>query len=452
MSLEIYGLDLRLAKKMLFTGVNLRIDKPNLVVYVLDESGDPIEGADVNILSAGHELDSVTDALGTALTRFMPAINNTLTVSKDGYAISTQIIYNETPSTLSVYVQLYASEIRLKVVNNQNEPIEGATCRVLNAELGLGSTKDVKATDGVDDYINFGDVLDLGLDSWTYELWFKKIKSGTNQGIIGKYSTTAGVGRWCLVEETTLKVYLQTSGGAKTLSVATPLTLNTWVHLAVVFNRASNMILYVNGVSAGSLSIADGVANNMQTAHNFVLGRLATTYNGYWAGGRYSDLRIWKGVRTQQEIADNRTKRLAGNEPGLEAYVPLMETSGSTVEDIVGSYDGTVFGATSVNDQDLPIPEIRRPIIGYDLTPYDTGTTNANGLTTLNYQINTIHGLEVTLPGKRRFIMPFERTTRGLLDWQVMLSDYLATFVTDRGNILINSEPENNDSIFLLEG
>ena len=66
MSLQISGLDLRLAKKMLFTGVNLLIDKPNLVVYVIDEAGSFIEGADVNILSAGHDLDIVTDALGTA--------------------------------------------------------------------------------------------------------------------------------------------------------------------------------------------------------------------------------------------------------------------------------------------------------------------------------------------------------------------------------------------------
>ena len=89
---------------------------------------------------------------------------------------------------------------------------------------------------------------------------------------------------------------------------------------------------------------------------------------------------------------------------------------------------------------------------GYDPdTTYDKCTTNDNGLSTLLYQINTIHGLEVTLPGKRRFIMPFKRTTRGLLDWQVMLSDYLATFATDRGNILITSEPENNDANFLIE-
>lgn len=450
MSLEIHGLDLRLAKKMLFTGVNLRIDKPNLVVYVLDEAGDPIEGADVNILSSGHDLDSVTDALGTALTRFMPAINNTLTVSKDGYATSTQIIYNETPSTLSVYVQLFASEIRLKVVNKQNQPIEGATCRVLNAELGLGSTKDVKATDGVDDYINFGDVLDLGLDSWTYELWFKKTKSGTNQGIIGKYNVNAANGSWSLVEETQLKLFLKPGGANRIISIATPLALNTWVHLACVFNRGGNMILYVNGIQAGALSIADLSATDFNNTYDLCLGRLATTYGGYWAGGRYSDLRVWKGVRTQQEIADNRTKRLAGNEAELEAYWPLME-SGSPVKDMVGTLDGTVFGATSINDADLPIPEEAGAITGYDPTPYDSQTTNANGIATLNYQINTIHGLEVTLPGKRRFIMPFQRTTRGLLDWQVMLSDYLATFATDRGNILINSEPENNDSNFLIE-
>ena len=191
MSFQISGLDLRLAKKMLFTGVNLRINKPNLVVYVIDEAGLFIEGADVNILSAGHELDSVTDALGTALTRFMPAINNTLTVSKDGYATSTQIIYNETPSTLYVYVQLYASEIRLKVVNNQNEPIEGATCRVLNAISGRNN---VLSFDGVDDYAMIPHNNNLnGNRPFTIEAWVK-FSQTTDRSIFGKGLLVSGQG------------------------------------------------------------------------------------------------------------------------------------------------------------------------------------------------------------------------------------------------------------------
>ena len=162
-----------------------------------------------------------------------------------------------------------------------------------------------------------------------------------------------------------------------------------------------------------------------------------------------ADCRICDFAKSEAQISDGKNTRLNGDELGLLGYWKYDDGEGSEATGLQESHNGTIFGATWAEASDLPILNFQGQ---FDTTtPYDSQTTNANGLTILNYQINTIHGLEVTLPGKRRFIMPFERTTRGLLDWQVMLSDYLATFVTDRGNILINSEPENNDANFLIE-
>jgi hypothetical protein len=447
MALEIYGLDLRLAKKMLFTGVNLRIDKPNLVVYVLDEAGLPIEGADVNILSAGHNLDSTTDAEGTALTRFMPAINNTLTVSKDGYATSTQIIYNETPSTLSVYVQLYASEISLKVVNNQNEPIEGATCRVLNA---ISGSNNVLSFDGVDDGVAVPAFSALNSPGQiTVEAWFKQRQVLSNYHMLISNEGTGGVNNgWLILNTATagnsgnqISWRWYTGSGNVTIN-ATGLTPDTWTHIAGTHNGTTGRI-YINANLISSLN-----ANfNPQNSVGLRIGSGRYSNPLFWWNGEIAEVRIWNHARTVEQISELKDVRLAGNEAGLVEYWKLDEATGTLVNGLTNN--GTIFGATWQEVEDLPIPG--PGIAGYDTTPYDTGTTNANGLTTLNYQINTIHGIEVTLPGKRRFIMPFQRTTRGLLDWQVMLSDYLATFATDGGNILINAEPENNDSNFLIE-
>ena len=428
MSLEIYGLDLRLAKKMLFTGVNLRIDKPNLVVYVIDEAGLFIEGAAVNILSSGHELNSVSDALGTALTRFMPAINNTLTVSKDGYATSTQIIYNETPSTLSVYVQLYASEIRLKVVNNQNEPIEGATCRVLNA---ITASNYYLSADGVDDHLKSA-TSDNSVTTYTVEFMVSHNSAGyiydqaSPRRVISYNKNASGIA-----------VY---DGAWKTFGITVP---TGWHRASVVFNNTS-CELYIDGVKSGST-----LTINAWSIINPRFFRRDSSSADAW-GGLASDIRIWKKARLQSEIDADKNQRIVGDETDLLTYYKLDEGEGIVATNLTGGSDGVITGATW-QEADESFPLFDGSIQGYEETPYDTGTTNANGLTTLNYQINTIHGLEVTLPGKRRFIMPFERTARGLLDWQVMLSDYLATFATDRGNILINSEPENNDANFLIE-
>ena len=417
MSLEIYGLDLRLAKKMLFTGVNLRIDKPNLVVYVIDEAGLFIEGAAVNILSSGHELNSVSDAFGTALTRFMPAINNTLTVSKDGYAISTQIIYNETPSTLSVYVQLYASEIRLKVVNNQNEPIEGATCRVLNA---IVASNNVISLDTVDDYLRVaGSGLPIAANAnFVFEMYLKVASwSGGNPGL-----WRAGTGS----NGTSFNIFNGSTGrpwirwnGTDVLKPTSGYQLPTGEWHKIKYE-------VISGVSA-SFYVDDELKH---TANHTKATAAIDIYNfgyqnaiGERVAGQYSNI----------QIKENGTTKMKW---------PIDEGEGTTLVDESGNgYTGTVFGATW-QEADESFPLFDDSIQGYDPTPHDSQTTNANGLTTLNYQINTIHGLEVTLPGKRRFIMPFQRTTRGFLDWQVMLNDYLPPFATNRGTILINSAPE----------
>ena len=445
MSFEIHGLDLRLAKKMLFTGVNLRIHKPNLVVYVLDENGLAVVGADVNITSTGHNLDSVTDSEGTALSRFMPAINNTLTVNKEGYATSSQVIFNETPSTLSVYVQLYASEIRLKVVNNQNEPIEGATCRVLNA---IGGSNNVLSFDGVDDYVDIPhNVNQLLTGGGTIEaIIYPKGAGGGNTGrILDKSASSSIASGFALMTFSNNNLFFRIGTSLNVFSSNNSLTLNQWQHVAATWTSAGSVKLYVNAVEVGSGTT--NAASIITTANSMRIGnRSAATDRAY--NGLISDVRLWNVVKSQSEIQESYLERLTGSESNFVFYSELSEGVGITVQDKVNNNNGTIYGATWQEVSDLPIVT---GIAGYDPTPYDTQTTNANGLCILNYQINTIHGLEVTLPGKRRFIMPFQRTTRGLLDWQVMLSDYLATFATDRGNILINSEPENNDSNLLIE-
>ena len=221
---------------------------------------------------------------------------------------------------------------------------------------------------------------------------------------------------------------------------------NEWFHFGISWD-GTNTIYAINGVEIIN-STADSSHSVM--TNNSMQMTIGQRDNGSWYRGQMAELRFWTVAKTAAQFAEKMNMRLVGDETGLAAYYPLNEGEGTTSTDNSGSNNGTIFGATW-QEADESFPLFDESIQGYDSTPYDSQITNANGLTTLNYQINTIHGLEVTLPGKRRFIMPFERTTRGLLDWQVMLSDYLATFATDRGNILINSEPENNDANFLIE-
>ena len=354
---------------------------------------------------------------------------------------------------ITIAVGTGAQIMQLKVVDRKHEPIGGAMCRVLNAIR----SNNVLSKDGVDDKTRMGDVFDLGTGHRSYEILIYPTRKTGAAGIIGKSRAAGSIGRWAFLFENNQAIaLLHMPSGLRNVSFSTnSITLNAWQRISVSIDRASNMKVYLNGnLMVTSASIAADAAANINTTDIFGLGGYqnagGTDITQYFFQGKMSDVRIWNTVRSQQEIQDNLNKRLKGDEAGLIGYYKLDEGTGTAATDSAGSNNGTIFGATW-QEADESFPLFDNSIHGYDPTPYDSQTTNANGLTALNYQINTLHGIEVTLPGKRRFIMPFERTTRGLLDWQVMLSDYLATFATDRGNILINSEPENNDSNFLIE-
>ena len=58
--------------------------------------------------------------------------------------------------------------------------------------------------------------------------------------------------------------------------------------------------------------------------------------------GLIAEMRVWEGIRTDQEIQDNMLIRLTGNEAGLYALWPLNESSGTTASNLAGTTDGTL--------------------------------------------------------------------------------------------------------------
>ena len=347
---------------------------------------------------------------------------------------------------VTIAVGTGAQIMQLKVVDRNHEPIEGATCRVLNAIFG---SNNVLSFDGVDDYVSSAKMTPSGDYTIMFWVWFDGLgdywicnernntstlqnfqmaRSSTRKGGIFQVNNTSGTWFSC-------------SFGSDSVDVNT----EEWIHFAATLDRGNSKIqTFKNGVFANETTFT---GTSRDTNSNIVLGKYGWGSGG-WFDGKISDFRVYNAALSEAQIQTVMNQRaIAGG--NLTNYWKIDEGEGSTLNDSIGAINGTIFGATWAEaDESFPLPI---GIQGYDPTPYDSQTTNANGLTTLNYQINRIHGLEVTLPGKRRFIMPFQRTTRGLLEWQVMLSDYLATFATDRGNILINSEPENNDANFLIE-
>ncbi len=99
-----------------------------------------------------------------------------------------------------------------------------------------------------------------------------------------------------------------------------------WHHYAFACDGSESRIYR----DADLMQVAPRLAGSMSAGPApLELGR--STY--YGTEGRLDEVRIWSVARTQAEIADNFTRELTGNEPGLAACWRMNEGEGITVAD-----------------------------------------------------------------------------------------------------------------------
>jgi hypothetical protein len=129
--------------------------------------------------------------------------------------------------------------------------------------------------DGVDDTTNLGNILNIGLNSWTVSCWFKinSYVSGA-QGIIGKTSFRSYTGRYTIFIETgNLYALFQPTTNFTVSTSITPYNNSQWHQAVMTINRTGFLTLYVNGVSVGTpsnISSTSGVNLNTSTDYLFV--------------------------------------------------------------------------------------------------------------------------------------------------------------------------------------
>lgn len=136
--------------------------------------------------------------------------------------------------------------------------------------------------DGNDDYCNLGDVLDLGTNDLTILFWIYVPTSFPEpfQGICGKTRAADATYRYAtLIEGTTNRFWALMQGGSLGVVVNTTttasLSVNTWQMCTAVFNRASNIDLYINQnkeSQTGAASISAFSGQDFQSSNPFRIG------------------------------------------------------------------------------------------------------------------------------------------------------------------------------------
>jgi len=137
-----------------------------------------------------------------------------------------------------------------------------------------------------------------------------------------------------------LRVY----GGAEftIVTAENSISSETWHHLALTYD-GSNIILYIDGIVAGSAEASGQITND---AVSLNISRLVWQTTNFDLDGQADEISLWNIALTQQQVQDYMEADLTG-ETGLVGYWNFNEGSGETANDASGNDNhGTIYGAT----------------------------------------------------------------------------------------------------------
>ena len=193
--------------------------------------------------------------------------------------------------------------------NNHTGTISGAvyaTGRLSNALSFNGSAymfaSDSQAGGGT------GAGLDMGTRDWTVAAWVKTTASGmlvTKMGFIGG-ANPDGWGVSISGNGTVGGVIHKANVGNVNIFAGDGATVTNgqWHHVAVVFNRAGNMVRYVDGVPTGSqYSLASLSGQSLDSTKQIRIGARDQSGDEIYFNGVIDDVRVYARALTVEEIA-----------------------------------------------------------------------------------------------------------------------------------------------------
>lgn len=127
--------------------------------------------------------------------------------------------------------------------------------------------------------------------------------------------------------------------------------LSTWVHVAGTYD-GQIMKVYVNGNLEASSYVSTIIDVKNSDLYIGSAGPVSSSSGIF--NGLIDDVRIWNIARTQQEIQNNLSVKLTGNETGLAALWSFDEGEGQVVGDGADENNG-ILGSSSATEPDDPV-------------------------------------------------------------------------------------------------
>lgn len=223
----------------------------------------------------------------------------------------------------------------------------------------IGSGRAIRF-DGLDDYVNLGNIYDgltlpITVSAWVY---LENPQGYLNPIFISQDNEDIYNGFWFTVSTTAVDMQVGDGAGhdsplyrrGKTANVS--IDLNQWYHICGVMRSPTDIDLYVNGINVGG-NISGNSTLPMNS--NFPLdeakiGRYYTNSATYFFKGAIDDVQVYNIPLTQTQVQQNMCKKLTGAITGLIGFWDFNETTGTIATDkSPNGYTGTLMnGATRI--------------------------------------------------------------------------------------------------------
>ncbi|HEY9046455.1 MAG TPA: LamG-like jellyroll fold domain-containing protein [Ohtaekwangia sp.] len=224
----------------------------------------------------------------------------------------------------------------------------------LSAQIDAVGSGHAIQFDGIDDYVDLGNIYDDLTFPFTVSAWVNVDASSISGPIlVTQDNNPIYNGFWFIVTPTALLIETGDGRGENlpTYRQGKGMDLygmyGRWNHYCAVVKGVGNIQLYINGYEAGgfltgnsTLPMASNYPNDVAKIGYFLSNGIIYRFTGM-----IDELRLFNKALSENEIKQQMCKRLTGTEPNLIGYWNFDETTGNTLYDKSSNhFDGQLKG------------------------------------------------------------------------------------------------------------
>jgi hypothetical protein len=253
-------------------------------------------------------------------------------------------------------------EMHLQLNGNANDETGSYSGTIIGAIANsdrFSNSNNAMSFDGKDDYIDFGDNLDMGTKDFTVSLWayVEEFPENSYAKILSKGLSSLGIpahaGYSIRIrnKDGVNTIAFEVAGSLKTFTRATftGAKSKTWYHIVGV-RKGNTASIYIDGELKQTLCLEENI--NLDTDLPFYLGAFRAKVNGNigeYFSGTIDDVKVFERALSDCDILflnDSKNEILKIDE-ALEAVYNLDGNANDETE----SYNGTINGATAGSDR-----------------------------------------------------------------------------------------------------